>query len=134
MKLVLARGARGALASLWCVASSFVGACALVQPVSGEVGEPALLQVDCVPPDAELLVDDAPMGELTRWREATVPIRAGARRVELRRDGYLPWRLDLDAQAGRLYRLQLDLVRDPAALDALLADEPASPQEEPAEP
>jgi hypothetical protein len=98
-------------------------ACAGIDPLP-EPGQPALLVIDCQPPDAWILIDDQPMGLLPQWRDNTIPLRPGARRVEIGREGYYPWLMDLEAAPGRLYRLQLDLV---PALESLEDDGATQP-------
>lgn len=49
-----------------------------------------------VPADAEIYVDDEPMGNTP----AVVPIMAGVRQLVIRKDGYKPWKRELVVAAG----------------------------------
>ena len=89
-------------------------ACYGLQPTPQGPEDLSLLEISCEPPDAEIHVDDRYMGTLQQWRGGVVPLKPGAHRVEVSREGFLPYRLDLRAETGRRYHLQLDLIRDVA--------------------
>ncbi len=98
---------------LWGAVGLLSLGCGAVQLVDGGEAAPfALLQIECDPPDATISVDGSPVAVLTSLRDHTLPVPAGVRQIEVAREGYLPYLLDLKAEAGRQYRLELDLLRD----------------------
>lgn len=110
--------------ALWCVAlvGLALASCSAVQTLPEQ--RVALLQILCQPADVEISIDEEPMGELLRWRQHTLPLRPGARRVEISREGYYPYLMDLQAEPGRQYTLTLELVPRPWTLEE---DAPAPP-------
>ncbi len=54
------------------------------------------ITISSVPGEAEIFVDDEPLG----MTPATVPIMAGVRQVVLRKDGYKAWKRELTVAAG----------------------------------
>ncbi len=84
----------------------------------GEQREGAYLEIDCTPKDAEIYVDDRYMGIIAYWRKSTVPVRPGARRIQVLYEGYYPYLFDLNAKPGQIYRLKLDLIPDVDAASA----------------
>ncbi len=123
----MAASLRGLVLASVCLLAS----CSGVQSISDGPGQVALLRVDCEPPDAEILIDEQPMGSLSRWRGSTVPLRPGKHRVEITREGYLPYMMDLNAEPGRMYDLALDLLRD---MDTELIDPRPDPKGAPGAP
>lgn len=112
------------LALAWVIVLVLSLGCSAVQFTSDDpAAKMALLTVDCQPPDAVLFIDGEPIGVVALLKERPVPVPVGPRSVEVVHEGYLPYRTDLDAEAGRMYTLNLDLVRD---LDFELESEEAS--------
>lgn len=98
-------------------ATTLVGCSGVQRVPQGDAARFALLEISSVPRDAEISIDDRYLGPIEGWRERTVPVKPGARRVMVSRDGYLPYLFDLKAESGRMYRLEVDLIRDPDTLD-----------------
>lgn len=112
------------LALAWGAVLALSLGCSAVQFTSDDpASKMALLTVDCQPPDAVLFIDGEPIGVVALIKERPVPVQSGPRSVEVTHEGYLPFRTDLDAEAGRMYTLNLDLIRD---LDFELESEEAS--------
>ena len=95
----------------WLVIGLLSLGCSAVQFV--EKDKPfALLEVDCEPKDAAISIDGKVVGVAASFRDGVVPVLPGHHRVEISREGYLPYFFDLEARPGRSYRLELDLLRD----------------------
>ena len=94
---------------------SLLFSCATSTPSPGQAR--GLLRFDIEPPDAEILVDDAYLGRADGWADGVIPTRAGARRVEIRADGFLTQRFDIEVRADEEVTLRLKMERtfaDPA--------------------
>lgn len=72
-------------------------------------GHDALLQLQVSPPEAEVYIDGAYSGQIARWRDQSVPVHSGSRRIELRADNHITERFDLHIDAGELVTLRVDL-------------------------
>lgn len=83
-----------------------VFACSGMQVVAPS--DRAVLEVTCVPDDAEVWVDGRPAGTLDRLHGRVI-LTEGSRRIELVADGYLPHRFDLVVEAEELYLLEVEL-------------------------
>jgi hypothetical protein len=82
--------------------------CTAIQPIrSGE--EDAFLELLVVPETAEVYIDDEYQGMVNRWAGQIVPVQIGYRRLELRAEGYLTQRFDLDVAAGTMHTLRVRL-------------------------
>lgn len=114
----------------WGLAALMSLGCGAVQFVSDDPqSSQALLVIDCKPPTAMLTIDDKPLGPIAGWRDNTVPVAPGPHQIEVSHEGYLTYLFDLDAQPGRLYRLELDLIRN---LEEDLDEAPDSDEARPA--
>ena len=113
----------GLLSCAVLVAICALSACSAVQFVSDGESDHALLEVDCNPPDATVVIDETTLGLVSDRLGGTFPVRPGKHQVEVVRDGYYPYRFDLEAKPGRSYRLALDLVPDLDQVDESLESE-----------
>ncbi|MBH24474.1 MAG: hypothetical protein CMH57_08490 [Myxococcales bacterium] len=98
------------------VATATLCACSAVQLVGSDDGF-SYLEISCTPPDASIYVNERYLGEVNRWRGGVVPLKPGEYRVELQRDGYYPYQLDLTLKPGRMARLELDMIQEVSELD-----------------
>ena len=73
----------------------------------GEADGRAFLELQVSPPTAEVFVDDEYSGVVNRWAGQTMPIRPGSRRVELRAEGYLSQRFDVEVVEGQMHTLRV---------------------------
>ncbi len=97
----------------WLSAAALGLGCSAVQFVGDDpASKRSMLEIDCEPAEAILSVDGQPIGVVMQFRGQPVPVESGKLRVELSHDGYYPYLLDLDARPGRVYRLELDLIRN----------------------
>ncbi len=82
----------------------------------------AWLRLEVQPADAALYVDESYQGVATGWRDQRVPLRAGARLIELRAPGYIPHRFELSFAPQEEITLSVKLL---PTLDPLPPDDPA---------
>lgn len=92
-------------AMVWVIIALFAG-CSAVQPMA-EPDDQSYLELDVEPPTAEIYIDDDYSGTVAGWREQVVPIAPGQRRVELRAEGYIAQRFDVDVGDGRWLTLRV---------------------------
>lgn len=70
------------------------------------------LYVIVEPKDAVILIDDAVFGTGNTTKETPLRVTAGTKRVEIRRDGYYPFRTTLEyIQPGEVYTLTTHLIQ-----------------------
>lgn len=69
-------------------------------PDDGETDE-AYLELDVEPSSADIYLDGEYHGTVDGWHRQTVPVEPGDHRLELRADGYITQRLDVEVQQGR---------------------------------
>ena len=72
-------------------------------------GHDALLKLEVSPPEAEVYIDGAYSGQISRWRDQSVPVHSGARRVELRAPDHITERFDVHIGAQELVTLTVAL-------------------------
>lgn len=90
--------------------------CSAVRPISDDRA-PGYLHLEVEPSDAEVFIDDDFKGQVDGWRAQTIPVEPGNRRVELRADGFLAQRFDIDIGSGEQVTLRLRLEKEFEALD-----------------
>ncbi len=78
-----------------------------------------LLRLDVEPKTAEVFVDDEYRGVISGWRGSTMPMTSGVHMVEIRAEGYITQRFDIEVFADEEVTLTLKMERE---LD--LAEEP----------
>ena len=79
------------------------------------------LELQVEPTTAEIYIDDEYQGVVEGWRQQVVPIRSGYRRLELRAQGYITQRFDLDVEADSWLTLRVQLepaIDAPGGLDS----------------
>ena len=69
----------------------------------------AQLILRVTPEEAEVYIDESYQGVASRWRDGTIPVRSGARRLELRAPGYFSERFDLQFAPNEALTLTLQL-------------------------
>ena len=84
-----------------------IAACSGTQTRSQQ--EQSYLEFDVVPQHATIYVDDQYQGEIHGWHQQVMPVEPGHRRIELRADGYLTQRFDLEVSTGRWLTLRARL-------------------------
>ncbi len=89
--------------------------------------EQSYLELKVDPATAEIYIDDEYHGVVEGWREQVVPIAPGYRRLELRAQGYLPQRFDLDVNEDTWLTLRVKL--EPA-IDAPGGTQPSTPPDD----
>jgi hypothetical protein len=87
-----------------------------------------LLRLEVTPPEAEVFIDDQYQGRIAGWREGTVPVKPGLRRVALTAPGHITQRFDLEIARGEEVTLQVQLT---AALEEPVASDSADKELEP---
>ena len=92
----------------------------------------AYLRVDVRPPNASIYVDEQYSGEIHRWREQTLVLTPGVRRVELRAQGYLSQRFDVALRADEMTVLKLRMEPALAEWSPSAATDPDDAGERPA--
>ena len=97
------------LAYLLVVALACVWGCSGPQTISETDEEPSYLELDVEPKTAEIYIDDNYQGTVDGWREHVVPIEPGFRRVELRAEGHIAQRFDVDVTRDRWITLRVRL-------------------------
>lgn len=81
-----------------------------------------LLRLDVEPKTAEVFVNDEYRGVITGWRGETIPMPSGQHMVEIRAEGYITQRFDIEVFADEEVTLtlkmerQLDLAEEPDAV------------------
>ncbi|QDG51517.1 PEGA domain-containing protein [Persicimonas caeni] len=71
----------------------------------------AYLRLDVEPSTTRVFIDSKYMGIVKGWVQQTVPVEAGARRVELRAEGYITRRFDVELEPGEEVTLQVNMER-----------------------
>lgn len=95
-----------------------VSSCTAVQRIEEpRRGAESYLELQVEPSNGEIYVDDQFMGVINGWREQTIPIQPGVRRLEIRASGYLPQRFDLEVEPGSHLVLRARLEREIGAFD-----------------
>jgi hypothetical protein len=80
-----------------------------------------LLRLEVTPAEAEVFVDDQYQGRIAGWRQGTLPVKPGQRRVALTAPGYITQRFDLEIARGEEVTLQVQLEPE--------LEEPADPSQ-----
>ena len=89
-----------------------VAGCTAVQriPDAQESGR-AYLRLEVEPATTRIFIDSEYKGVVKGWVQQTVPVQSGERRVELRADGYITRRFDVDLKPGEEVTLQISMER-----------------------
>lgn len=111
---------------------SWGGACAGIGYNTGKPPQ-AYLRLDVEPKHAKLYIDDRYQGQVQGWTQQTVPVRPGLRRVELRAQGYISQRFDLQFAREEEVSLSLTMERELDEVDDV-PDQPQAPKPRPALP
>ncbi|MFW5966333.1 MAG: PEGA domain-containing protein [Persicimonas sp.] len=83
--------------------------CTAVERIPDE--KEAYLRMEVEPGSTKIYVDSDYQGVVERWTGSIVPIEPGARRVELRKEGYITRRFDVELAAGEQMALTVDMER-----------------------
>lgn len=95
-----------------CALATFVGGCYSVAVTDDSEDETtSYLELEVVPATATIYIDDEYHGVVEGWRHQVVPIAPGHRRLELRADGYITQRFDLEVQKDSWLTLRVKLER-----------------------
>ena len=87
---------------------------AILLPACASTTSLRLAPVPDTPPDAEVTVDDHPLGPLAYVVEKGVALPDGVHRITIVRTGYLPWDLELKTPSkGKILELPVTLVPQP---------------------
>lgn len=87
-----------------------LASCTAVQRIPDRQGSTkSYLRLDVEPSTTKVFVDSQYMGIVKGWVQQTVPVQAGARRVELRADGYMTRRFDIILEPGEEVTLQIKM-------------------------
>jgi len=102
----------GALAVL-CVGAL---GCSGTQRARGAASARGFVQLEVEPADAVVYIDETYSGVVSQWFQQTVPVEPGLVLLELRAEGYIPERYDLEVASGEVVTLQVRL--EPVLEDA----------------
>jgi hypothetical protein len=93
-----------------CALVTVLTGCYSVQTMADDDAvEQSYLELKVEPATAEIFIDDEYQGIVERWREQVVPIEPGYRRLELRAQGYISQRFDLDVKEDTWLTLRVKL-------------------------
>lgn len=70
----------------------------------------AFLLIDAQPESPRIFLDGEYWGEVGRWHQGVVVVPSGQRRLELRAEGFYPYRADLELEPDTRYTLRVQLV------------------------
>jgi hypothetical protein len=87
--------------------------CGAPQAARRQAGRSALLLVDCSVPGARIYVDETFVGLARELGVRPVELAAGARRLEVRAEGYFTVYRDLELAPGEQHREQVRLRQQP---------------------
>lgn len=88
---------------------AFAGCSAVQRIPDRQETTKAYLRLDVEPSSTKVFIDSQYMGIVKGWVQQTVPVDAGARRVELRADGYMTRRFDIELEPGEEVTLQVNM-------------------------
>lgn len=110
--LALRAGLLAILAGGLLALGSLSSGCTAVKriPDDRETGT-AYLRLDVEPTTTKIFVDSHYRGIVAGWVQQTVPVASGQRMVELRADGYITRRFDIDFDPGEQVTLEVDMER-----------------------
>jgi hypothetical protein len=93
---------------------------------------PALIETDLRPKKAEVLLDDAPVGQARDYNGSwdSLAVKPGEHMLEFRYPGYMSLRVHLDARPGGRYRITERLVEG-EGIDPRSIELPPEPEAEP---
>ena len=96
------------------VLASFALGCSAVEPISdSEASQETYLELDVEPTSARIYIDGDYRGTVDGWQQQVVPVEPGYHRLELRADGFVTQRFDVDIERGQWIiltaRLQSDI-------------------------
>lgn len=83
--------------------------CASAPATQGASPPSSLLVLEVEPREASVYIDGDYQGQVEGWSGGAIPVRAGARRVELRAPGHLTQRFDVDVAAREEVTLRVKL-------------------------
>lgn len=69
----------------------------------------AYLRLEVEPTTTKIFIDSEYQGVVAGWVQQTVPVESGARRVELRADGYITRRFDVELAPGEEVTLKVEM-------------------------
>ena len=104
----------------------YLAGCSGIQTANEEGAPESYLEFDVEPKTAEIYLDDDFQGTVEGWHRQIMPIEPGQRRLELRAQGYISQRFDVDVDPDRWLTLR---VRLEPTIDAPETDE-APPSDE----
>lgn len=88
-----------------------VGCTAVEEVPDSGSADKAYLRMEVEPETTKIYVDSDFHGVVERWTGRIVPVEPGARRVELRKDGYITRRFDVELAAGEQMAFTVDMER-----------------------
>ncbi|WP_133621699.1 hypothetical protein [Bradymonas sediminis] len=113
-----------------------LGAALLLLALSGctavqRISEPrrassGYLRLEVEPADTLIYIDADYQGRVDGWAANTVLVKPGLRQVELRADGYITRRFDIEVAAGEQSFLKVSMEAELERLDGDLPDESAA--------
>lgn len=104
-------------AMVWALAMLTAG-CSGIEPIPDtNNGGQTFVELDVEPDDAEVFIDGEYTGRVNRWAHQMVPVEPGVRQLEIRADGYISQRFDVDIDEGRTVTLRTRLEPDIATPD-----------------
>lgn len=68
-------------------------------PYASQGAPRALLKLSVTPAQAHIYIDDAYQGRIDHWRDQTLRLEPGMRRVELQAKGYITHRMEIELRA-----------------------------------
>lgn len=90
----------------------------------GSAQQTGLVRLDVTPPDATVWVDDAYQGQVNAWVHQTLRLPTGPRRIELRANGFMSQRFDIEVASDEEVTLRLKLQPEWEDGDAEVPEEP----------
>jgi hypothetical protein len=94
------------------VTGSILTGCTAVQRIPDrQASSKAYLRLDVEPPSTKIFIDAEYQGVVEGWVHQTVPVEAGQRRLELRADGFITRRFDVEFAPGEEVTMSVDMER-----------------------
>ncbi len=86
--------------------------CTAVQPIPDEGDGRAFLRLDVEPATTRIFIDSEYQGIVEGWVQQTLPLDPGHRMVELRADGFITRRFDVEIDPGQHMTLEVQMERE----------------------
>ncbi|MEM1349687.1 MAG: hypothetical protein AAGI01_14090 [Myxococcota bacterium] len=118
------------LVSIFLLASVTSGCSGTQRPRGAEPAR-GFVALEVEPPGVTVYVDEAYSGVVSQWFQSTVPVEPGLVLVELRCEGYISERFDVEVAPGEVVTLQVRMERvleDGAPDEAALSTPPSVQQ------